>query len=74
MIPDDPTRDVVGNEPLLFAAKLAALSGDNNSNGFIDPGDVIHYTITIYNQSAVPATGVVLTDSVPATSGCISML
>ena len=66
VIPDDPTRDVVGNEPLLFAPKSAALSVDNNSNGFIDPGDVIHYTITIYNQSAVPATGVVLTDSVPA--------
>ena len=26
-IPDDPTRDVVGNEPLLFAPKAAALSG-----------------------------------------------
>ena len=50
----------------MFAPKSAALSVDNNSNGFIDPGDVVRYTITVYNQSAVPATGVVLTDSVPA--------
>jgi uncharacterized repeat protein (TIGR01451 family) len=66
VIPDDPTRDVVGNVPLLFAPKSVVISTDNGSPGIVDPGDVLHYTITIYNQSSVPATGVVLTDGVPA--------
>ena len=58
----------MGNEPLLFAPKAVQLSpsGDGGTPGIGDPGDVLHYTITVYNQSAVPATGVVLTDSVPA--------
>ena len=64
--PDDPTRDVVGSVPLLFAPKAAALLLDGGSFGIVDPLDTLHYTITIYNNGAVPATGVVLTDSVPA--------
>ena len=65
-IPNDPTRDVVGSVPLLFAPKAAALLVDNNSPGIVDPLDVLHYTITIYNNGAVPATGVVVKDGVPA--------
>ena len=38
-VPDDPTRDVVGNLPLLFAAKSAALQIDAGSPGIVDPGD-----------------------------------
>lgn len=64
-IADDPTRDVVGNVPLLFAPKTVALAVDGGVSGQIDPGDQLHYTITVYNQSATPATGVVLTDSLP---------
>lgn len=65
-IPDDPTRDVVGNHPLLYAVKIAALSVDLGTPGVVDPGDVLRYTITIQNSAPIPATGVVLTDAVPA--------
>ena len=64
--PDDPTRDIVGNLPLLFAPKTAALEVDLGSPGIVDPGDVLRYTITIYNNGAIPATGVALADMVPA--------
>jgi uncharacterized repeat protein (TIGR01451 family)/fimbrial isopeptide formation D2 family protein len=63
--PDDPTRDVVGNFPLLYAEKSAALQLDNGSPGIVDPGDVLRYTITIYNNGNVPATLVELLDNVP---------
>ena len=63
---DDPTMDVVGNLPLLFAAKSAALQVDAGSPGIVDPGDVLRYTITIYNNGSVPATVVELIDNVPA--------
>lgn len=65
-IEDDPTRDVVGNVPLLFAAKSAALEVDAGSPGIVDPGDVLRYTIRIYNDGSVPATYVELADEVPA--------
>src|SRR5262249_3135809 len=65
-IPDDPTRDVVGNEPLLFASKAVSILVDNGTPGIVDPGDVLRYTITIYNQSLLAATGVALTDNRPA--------
>ncbi len=63
---DDPTRDVVGNFPLLFAPKAAALQVDGGSPGIVDPGDVLRYTITVYNNGAIPATAVELIDVVPA--------
>jgi uncharacterized repeat protein (TIGR01451 family) len=65
-IANDPTRDIVGNLPLLYAEKRVALSVDLGSPGIVDPGDVLRYTITVQNSAAIPATGVVLTDSVPA--------
>ena len=65
-LPDDPTRDVVGNFPLLFAPKAAALQVDAGSPGIVDPGDVLRYTITLYNNGTVPATAVDLIDMVPA--------
>jgi len=65
-IADDPTRDVVGNAPLLFAPKRAELLVDQGAPGIVDPGDVLRYTITVFNNGAVPATGAFLSDSVPA--------
>lgn len=65
-IANDPTRDIVGNLPLLFAEKSAALQVDGSSPGIIDPADVLRYTITIYNNGTVPATLVELFDDVPA--------
>jgi len=65
-VPDDPTQDVVGNFPLLFAPKTAALQIDGGSPGIVDPGDVLRYTVTIYNNGTVAATAAELTDMVPA--------
>jgi uncharacterized repeat protein (TIGR01451 family)/fimbrial isopeptide formation D2 family protein len=65
-IVDDPTRDVVGNFPLLFAEKSAELLVDAGSPNIVDPGDVLRYTITVYNNGTVPATMVELFDNVPA--------
>jgi len=62
---DDPTMDVVGNYPLLFAPKAAALQVDGTTLGIVDPLDVIRYTITVYNNGAVPATYAELRDIVP---------
>jgi uncharacterized repeat protein (TIGR01451 family) len=63
---NDPTRNVVGNVPALWAEKSAALQVDNVSPGIVDPGDVLRYTIKIYNNGKVDATHVVLRDVVPA--------
>jgi uncharacterized repeat protein (TIGR01451 family) len=63
---NDPTRDVVGNVPLIYAEKSAVLEVDLSSPGIVDPGDVLRYTITIYNNGPIPATGVVLADAVPS--------
>ena len=63
---DDPTMDIVGNLPLLFAAKSVALQVDAGSPGIVDPGDTLRYTVTIYNNGAIPATLVELYDEVPA--------
>ncbi len=64
-IPDDPTQNVVGNLPLLYAHKTVEIFADYGSPGIVDPGDVLRYTIVISNFGAIPATGVVLTDAVP---------
>jgi uncharacterized repeat protein (TIGR01451 family)/fimbrial isopeptide formation D2 family protein len=63
---NDPTRDIVGPYPILSARKTVALVGDSNGNGVLDPLDVVRYTISIDNLSGLAATGVVLTDLVPA--------
>jgi len=65
-IPDDPTRDIVGNNPLLYAVKSVTLLVDLGTPGVVDPGDTLRYTITVQNSAAIAATGVVLTDAVPA--------
>jgi uncharacterized repeat protein (TIGR01451 family)/fimbrial isopeptide formation D2 family protein len=54
------------NLPLLYAHKTAQLSEDFGSAGIVDPDDVLLYTIELTNFGAIPATGVVLTDAVPA--------
>jgi len=71
-VPNSPTSVVVGNLPLLSAQKTVKLSVDNNSNGLVDPGDVIRYTITLNNSAATPASGVALTDAVPANTTYVS--
>ncbi len=71
-IADDPTRDVVGASPLLFAPKSVALGVDAGTPGIVDPGDVLHYTISVFNTGSVAATGVALTDSVPANTSYVA--
>jgi uncharacterized repeat protein (TIGR01451 family)/fimbrial isopeptide formation D2 family protein len=63
--PDDPTRNVVGNLPRLYAHKTVELLTDANSSGTVDPGEVLRYRIVITNFGAIPATGGVLTDTMP---------
>jgi uncharacterized repeat protein (TIGR01451 family) len=65
-IVNDPTLDIVGNLPLLYAEKRVELFGDLGSPGIVDPGDVLRYTITVQNSASIPATNVVLRDTVPA--------
>lgn len=65
-IPDDPTRDVIGDQPLVDAHKTVSIQTDNNGNGELDPGDILRYTITISNLGAANATSVSFIDAVPA--------
>ncbi len=62
---DDPTRDVVGNVPLVDAHKTVQILTDTAPAGIVNSDDVLRYTITITNAGAAPATGVVFTDPVP---------
>ena len=66
---DDPTRDVVGSVPLVDALKTVQLL--NDATGIVDPCDVLQYTIVISNTGAVPATGVVFIDQVPANTSYV---
>jgi len=66
VVANDPTLDVVGAAPLLFAPKTAALLVDNGTVGVVDPGDTLRYTITVYNNGAAVATQAMLSDAVPA--------
>ncbi len=61
-----PATATISNLPLLYAQKTAQIFVDNGSTGIVDPGDVLRYTIVLSNSGGVPATGVVLTDNVPA--------
>lgn len=65
-VANDPTCDIVGALPLLYAEKRVMLQGDGGTQGVVDPGDTLRYTITVQNSGAVPATAVTLTDAVPA--------
>jgi uncharacterized repeat protein (TIGR01451 family) len=68
----DPTRDVVGKLPLLGAVKTVRIEQDLGSPGIVDPGDVLLYTIEISNFGSSPATGVVLSDQVPANTSYVA--
>jgi uncharacterized repeat protein (TIGR01451 family)/fimbrial isopeptide formation D2 family protein len=63
---NDPTRNVVGNVPLVDAYKTVQILVDGGSSGIVDPGDRLQYTIVISNAGAAPAEGVVFTDAIPA--------
>jgi len=62
--PGDPTR--VSIQAPLVARKTVSIANDMNSDGIVDPGDALLYTLVVNNPGLVPAIGVVLTDEVPA--------
>jgi large repetitive protein len=64
---NDPTRNLVGNSPLVRAHKTVALDPERDfgTPGIVDPGDTLVYTIVLTNPGPIPATGVVLVDDVP---------
>jgi large repetitive protein len=64
--PNDPTVNIVGSVPALYAEKRVVLFDDLGSPDIVDPGDVLRYTITVKNSAAIPVTSAVLTDAVPA--------
>ena len=72
LIPNDPTRDVVGNQPLLDALKTVSIIVDNGTVGILDPEDIIRYYITITNSGAADATIVTFTDAVPVNTTYIA--
>jgi uncharacterized repeat protein (TIGR01451 family) len=63
---DAHTVGGISNTPSLFAVKAVELLVDAGTPTAVDPGDVLRYTITITNSGGVAATGVTLTDGVPA--------
>src|SRR5437773_3847024 len=63
--PNDPTIDVLGSRPVLYAEKRVVLFTALGLPGLLDPGDVLRCTITVNNSAAIAATGVVLNDPVP---------
>jgi uncharacterized repeat protein (TIGR01451 family) len=65
-VSDDPTRNIVGNLPLLYAQKtVEKVITDPGQSSIVSPGDTLRYTIVISNSSAIAATDVVITDDVP---------
>ena len=52
--------------PSLVAYKSAALIGDFNNNGGIDPGELLEYTIKVHNSGIVPIANINLLDTLDA--------
>jgi large repetitive protein len=63
---DDPTCTLSATCPALRSQDRADPGGQTARLGIVDPGDVLRYTIVISNFSATPATGVAISDEVPA--------
>jgi uncharacterized repeat protein (TIGR01451 family) len=72
--PTTPTPDRQRSDARHRRQRALALCGKNgwssssiwDRRGIVDPGDTLRYTITVQNSAAIPATGVRLTDAVPA--------
>ncbi len=71
-----PTVFVAGDgspaQPQIDVEKRWSLAIDNDSDGIVDPGDTIEYTIFVYNNGSVDAQNVRLTDTVPANTTLVS--
>ena len=51
--------------PEISAGKDAELSVDNDEDTYLTPGDVIEYTITVYNVARLPVPDVIVYDTIP---------
>jgi uncharacterized repeat protein (TIGR01451 family) len=51
--------------PEISAGKDATLDTDNDDDGYLSPGDVIEYSIMVYNVSRLPVPDVVIYDTIP---------
>jgi uncharacterized repeat protein (TIGR01451 family) len=51
--------------PEFQTAKDGVLYADNDSDGYISPGDVIEYPITVFNTSRLPVPNVIIWDEIP---------
>ena len=71
-----PTVFVAGDgspaQPQIDVEKRWSLAVDNDSDGIVDPGDTIKYTIYIYNNGSVDAQNVRLSDTIPANTTLVS--
>jgi uncharacterized repeat protein (TIGR01451 family)/fimbrial isopeptide formation D2 family protein len=58
----------------LVAQKTVSIdpANDNGTKGVLDAGDGLIYTITVNNPGAVPVTGVMLTDDLPANTAYVA--
>jgi uncharacterized repeat protein (TIGR01451 family) len=65
-ITDHEDAHTVTIVPRFYADKAAALQVDSLSPGIVDAGDVLRYTIRIYNNGQLPITQAVLRDALPA--------
>ena len=54
--------------PEFSDGKASSLAVDNDSDGYISPGDVLTYTITAYNICRLPVPDVIIRDTIPP--GC----
>ena len=51
--------------PEFEASKDSSLYQDNDGDGYIGPGDVIEYTINVFNVSRIPVPDVIVKDEIP---------
>ncbi|MCP3902764.1 MAG: DUF11 domain-containing protein, partial [Planctomycetes bacterium] len=61
----DPTETTIAAAPVLVTEKTDALVDDADGNGVPSPGDVLEYTLRIFNNGNTSATGVALEDATP---------
>ena len=69
--PGEPGLDVgtsVPPMPEFSPGKENSLEVDNDGDGYVSPGDVLTYTITVYNISRLPVPNVIIRDTIP--TGC----
>ncbi|MDZ7789009.1 MAG: hypothetical protein U5L08_00655 [Xanthomonadales bacterium] len=69
-LPTDSDTDQIG-VPDLALAKTAALQTDADGSGDVSPGDTLRYTLTLDNNGAAAATGIVIDDSPDANSALV---